>query len=265
MSHQISPLAPRQTNSSKAIGSGFTLIELLVVIAIIAILAAILFPVFARARENARRSSCQSNLKQIGLGWLQYAQDYDEKVVPATTNGWAYGNYAFSWVDVLQPYTKSTQLFVCPSKSDKSIGYTYNATAAGTNISSTANVDSGSPRNLADFAAVSQTPIFLDATGSTATNAALYAFFLPGTYPSPPGGALIARRMASATNPASGLTYDAGASVGIAVHLDGANYAFADGHVKWLKGQYSGAYTAVRTDGLDYNGDGILGDSGNLR
>ena len=61
---------------------GFTLIELLVVIAIIAILAAILFPGFARARENARRSSCQSNLKQIGLSALQYAQDYDEKWMP---------------------------------------------------------------------------------------------------------------------------------------------------------------------------------------
>ena len=60
---------------------GFTLIELLVVVAIIGILAAILFPVFARARENARRASCQSNLKQIGLGIAQYTQDYDERVV----------------------------------------------------------------------------------------------------------------------------------------------------------------------------------------
>ena len=63
--------------------SAFTLIELLVIIAIIAILAAILFPVFSRARENARRASCQSNLKQIGLGMLQYAQDYDEQMVRA--------------------------------------------------------------------------------------------------------------------------------------------------------------------------------------
>ena len=96
----------------------FTLIELLVVIAIIAILAAILFPVFARARENARRSSCQSNLKQIGLGLLQYAQDYDEKTVsdhygPSDQTSNATGSY--KWMDAIQPYIKSTQLFSCPS------------------------------------------------------------------------------------------------------------------------------------------------------
>ena len=71
--------------------SGFTLIELLIVIAIVAILAAILFPAFARARENARRASCQSNLKQIGLGLAQYIQDYDERysmtIQQPTTSG----------------------------------------------------------------------------------------------------------------------------------------------------------------------------------
>jgi prepilin-type N-terminal cleavage/methylation domain-containing protein len=68
----------RRTGGRNSVQAGFTLIELLVVIAIIAILAAILFPVFARARENARRASCQSNLKQLGLAVMQYAQDYDE-------------------------------------------------------------------------------------------------------------------------------------------------------------------------------------------
>jgi prepilin-type N-terminal cleavage/methylation domain-containing protein/prepilin-type processing-associated H-X9-DG protein len=90
----------------------FTLIELLVVIAIIAILAAILFPVFARARENARRASCQSNLKQIGLGLLQYVQDYDE-TMPLIHYTTAAGTE--KWVDIVQPYLKSEQIFTCPS------------------------------------------------------------------------------------------------------------------------------------------------------
>lgn len=104
-------LAAHQTNRGR---SGFTLIELLVVIAIIGILAAILFPVFGRARENARRANCQSNLKQIGLGLQQYAQDFDEKltpqfqfVPPGSTPLW--------WGDMIQPYVKSYQILVCPS------------------------------------------------------------------------------------------------------------------------------------------------------
>ena len=122
------------------VAQGFTLIELLVVIAIIAILAAILFPVFGRARENARRSTCQSNMKQLGLAFAQYTQDFDEKY-PQARAADPSGNYgglnsapifpssAFngftqspahpwsqSWAMVLQPYAKSTQIMSCPSQ-----------------------------------------------------------------------------------------------------------------------------------------------------
>lgn len=100
---------------------GFTLIELLVVIAIIAILAAILFPVFARARDNARKASCLSNMKQIGLAFIQYSQDYDEKLAATAldVNGDG-GNDMFErrewhWQDALFPYIKSEQIFNCPS------------------------------------------------------------------------------------------------------------------------------------------------------
>ncbi len=104
-------------SSASKIRSGFTLIELLVVIAIIAILASILFPAFARARENARKTSCMSNMKQQGLGVLQYTQDYDEKYPMAyyylnDANG--NGGYR-QWSRLINPYVKSDQLFVCPS------------------------------------------------------------------------------------------------------------------------------------------------------
>lgn len=98
--------------------SGFTLVELLTVVAIMAVLAAILFPVFARARENARRSSCQSNLKQIGLAAMQYTADYDGCLPPAVIVSGGMNpldDKAQSFVDLLQPYVKNLQIFVCPS------------------------------------------------------------------------------------------------------------------------------------------------------
>jgi prepilin-type N-terminal cleavage/methylation domain-containing protein/prepilin-type processing-associated H-X9-DG protein len=91
----------------------FTLVELLVVIAIIAMLAAILFPVFGRARENARRSSCLSNLKQIGLGIAQYTQDYDERL-PFSGSTASGGR----WAARIGAYVKSTAIFTCPSYQD---------------------------------------------------------------------------------------------------------------------------------------------------
>jgi prepilin-type N-terminal cleavage/methylation domain-containing protein/prepilin-type processing-associated H-X9-DG protein len=91
---------------------GFTLIELLVVIAIIAILAAILFPVFAQAREKARQTSCMSNIKQLLLASAQYAQDYDEVIHPVYQ-----GDYG--WADLIQPYIKNTGVLACPSDDDR--------------------------------------------------------------------------------------------------------------------------------------------------
>jgi len=104
---------------------GFTLIELLVVIAIIAILAAILFPVFAQARESARKTSCLSNHKQAGLGQLMYLQDYDETFVLYATfgenllrdNGTVYRNY-LGWPAEIQPYVKNKDIFTCPDVKD---------------------------------------------------------------------------------------------------------------------------------------------------
>ncbi len=94
---------------------GFTLIELLVVIAIIAILAAILFPVFARAREKARQTSCLSNLKQLALAEMAYEHDYDEKTGCYCDTIGSSASARASWLDMLLPYTKNSQVFECPS------------------------------------------------------------------------------------------------------------------------------------------------------
>ena len=199
---------------------GFTLIELLVVIAIIALLAAILFPVFARARENARKSTCLNNLKQIGVGFMQYTQDFDEMlpnlggysaaldtgqwvVTPSPVGTACSPNNTSTAVTPCRPelgsvysYIKSTQVYICPSDTygiKKRLSYAMNSQCGG-----------GSPayigKSLADATRPAQT-IFLMDEGLTLND----GYFVYGSVNDKPS----------------------------LIHLGGANNAFLDGHVKW--------------------------------
>ena len=170
---------------------GFTLIELLVVIAIIAILAAILFPVFARARENARRSSCQSNLKQLALGVMQYTQDYDEKFpyveMQPGTDGMTTSNFIL-WTDVIQPYMKSFQLIRCLSSTKNNApaepvgrpsvvnaNLSYGAASGGNALYAfTHEPANGPPTAIAAFTNSAETLLMGDRNDITGT----YAYFL---------------------------------------------------------------------------------------
>ncbi len=185
---------------------GFTVIELLVVIAIIAILAAILFPVFAKAREAARQSSCASNLKQLSLGLLMYVQDYDE-TMPGSAPGDApsrWGHWVPGiWVSAAAPsqvdqgavysYVKNANVFRCPSDPNantKRLSYSMNSVCGF--------------RPIAAAQTVSSTPLLVDE--SATLNDGFFAY----------GG-------------------NTAGDVPTFIHNDGANLSFLDGHVKWMK------------------------------
>ncbi len=182
----------------------FTLIELLVVIAIIAILAAILFPVFAKAREKARQASCNSNLKQLALAALQYHQDYDEMTASYSSHPGAAASYSHR--EMLYPYLKNTQMTHCPSDSAAATNWSY-----GPNITGVV------------------------ANGTTG-HSYLYAYRFSGSivYPAEcgfymDGSASYWRYNSSATNRFDGV---------VARHNDGMNVNFFDGHAKWLSLTY---------------------------
>ncbi|RYX80726.1 DUF1559 domain-containing protein [bacterium] len=209
--------------------SGFTLIELLVVIAIIAILAAILFPVFARARENARKSSCMSNLKQIGIGVMQYTQDYDEKF--PTWNG-SNGITSVGWAGSLQPYLKSVQIFQCPSET---VGPDSNPESGGYsdyayNVWLGYDGANSNGRSLSYLTQASLSVMVYDSRGGPAERGTGRAYEDGGPFGTGTGNSA---HLASFSDP-SGLR-----------HMDGINYAFCDGHVKWYKSVNSTTSSAV--------------------
>lgn len=228
----------RATKSHARAAKGFTLIELLVVIAIIAILAAILFPVFARARENARRSSCQSNLKQIALSIFQYTQDYDEKLNPVK-QGYT------PWPVYLQPYIKSTQILVCPSISGahiKEVDYA----SYGMNINLNQNGPGGAIPvgiSLASINNPAEIIMLADDNLERIPNQC-DGYGINATFPNYGGYGTLwwdpqAIRGGTSTLNLNGYPKDV---VGPdARHLGGANAAYADGHVKWVK--YDNLYT----------------------
>ena len=200
---------------------GFTLIELLVVIAIIAILAAILFPVFARAREKARQSSCLSNVKQLMVGVMMYAQDYDE-MLP----GYHFADAPSAndqWYEVIEPYIKNTQVFICPSDQNETpTGYGWNFRFVSYGTHSSSSIVGDPITSLGAIKYPAETIIMADSR----------QYYVRGPGTSDPNYWPYAR------------------------HNGGANFGLADGHAKWYKADFDWqhGYTAA---GLYWRPDAV--------
>ena len=233
-------------HSRISFAQGFTLIELLVVIAIIAILAAILFPVFQKVRENARRASCQSNEKQLGLGFIQYTQDADEMF---PTNP-AVGSLGQGWASQIYPYVKATGVFQCP---DDTTARQTNGAIVSYPVSYSVNLnltrsDGGSAldphlgQSIAAQVAPAKSVLLAECQGiygpftiipekggvgdvvSSVTNGGGNGSVYPRSTGNSSGGDLVTGNMGGVT-----------ANAKIGRHTEGSDFLFLDGHVKWLR------------------------------
>jgi len=214
-------------NRRAGIRRGFTLIELLVVIAIISILAAILFPVFAQAREKARSISCLSNTKQLGIALMMYAQDFDERYPFGHMNDADADGDALSWVDSVQPYIKTKLLHRCPSDSSPA----WNAadeprvTSYGLNAYFTPNHPPYFGLGMAAITRPAECIVVAELADPVTED-----HFMPMMWGTPPK-----------VNDPDGMEeqWDPNTrepkQVAIRRHQGGANYAFSDGHAKWLR------------------------------
>jgi prepilin-type N-terminal cleavage/methylation domain-containing protein/prepilin-type processing-associated H-X9-DG protein len=193
----------------------FTLIEILIVIAIIALLSAILFPVFSRARESARRASCQSNEKQIVLGLTQYAQDYDERLPCYSVSA------SRSYHVLIEPYVKSYSIFRCPSapKTQLASTHQYYPTYGLCGIAGSGgnNMYSNTGTHLASIAEPARTFLMVE-TRDYRDNAYYNE-----------GWALRYVQFSTVSKPEDYAYYNH------TIHFEGNNVAFVDGHVKWIK------------------------------
>lgn len=256
MNSTISTQIARPCCERKRGRAGFTLIEIIVVIAIVGVLAALVFPVLASARESGRRASCQNNLKQLGLALMQYCQDYRGKVPPVNSPSDSATPGISSWVGFLQPYVKSYQIMRCPSQKEDpygtwsgagnvlfqerwpSYGFNYHflnpnncqSTADGTDWVFT-------PLSLVRVRQPAETVAFAEAkiVGNDADGYyRSYRMAAPGTvgagqcgYDDGGWGTGSAR-----DDPAEGQNTSTGSFA--PRHLGGGNVAFVDGHVKWM-------------------------------